>query len=253
MIYDKPVADLMRHAANQLTPPYKPADFVDWFAEHYPKVNPRTVRAHVIGLTANDPNRHHYHLARRTPLLVRTPHGLRRWDPDHDLGLVQEETDEDVDEDSSEEVEAPTEADTEFALESQLEEFLASNWGAINWGRPLEIWQGPNDQRGHQMDTPVGRLDFLCVDKSSNAFVVVELKRGRPSDKVVGQTARYMGWVKINLASTGQPVEGLIVAHESDDSLAYAVSAVPNLRLMTCEVDFRLRPQDAPVPAPAAN
>lgn len=243
----------MRNAADELTPPYKPADFVDWFAERYPKVNPRTVRAHIIGLTANDPNRHHYHLAKRTALFVRTPHGLEGFDPDQHLGLDVEETDEDVDEGDEEEVKAPTESETEFVLESQLEEFLSSKWGAINWARPLQVWQGPNDQSGHQMVTPVGRIDFLCVDKSSKALVVVELKRGRPSDKVVGQTARYMGWVKINLASTGQLVEGLIVAHASDDSLAYAVSAVPNLRLMTYEVDFRLRAQDAPVPAQATN
>src|SRR4051794_34128074 len=41
---------------------------------------------------------------------------------------------------------------------------------------------------------------FLCEDLESGSLVVVELKRGLPSDRVVSQTARYMGWVDENLA-----------------------------------------------------
>jgi RecB family endonuclease NucS len=59
------------------------------------------------------------------------------------------------------------------------------------------------------------------------AYVVIELKRGLPSDRVVGQIARYMGWARSTLAQPGQPVEGLIVAHESDDRRHYSVAAVP--------------------------
>ena len=247
MLYDKPVSELMRDAVPELKPPYSPNDFVAWFESHYPKVNPKTVRMHVKGLTSNDPSRHHYHVAKQTPLFFHTPRGLEPFDPDRHLGLDEEEPDED--EEEADEQEGPTEQEAEFVLESQLEEFLDSNWGAINWGRPLKIWQGSDGRNGHQLVTPVGRMDFLCVDKSANALVVVELKRGRPSDKVVGQTARYMGWVKANLVTTGQTVEGLIVARRSDDSLGYAVSAVPGLRLMTYELDFRLQPQEHPVPA----
>ncbi len=63
----------------------------------------------------------------------------------------------------------------------------------IDWGRPLELWESPTGESGNQLTTPVGRLDFLCRDGGSGALVVVELKRGRPSDRVVGQAARYMG------------------------------------------------------------
>jgi hypothetical protein len=244
VLYDKPVSELMRQAAEDLAPPYSPSDFVAWFQSHYPKVNPKTVRMHIKGLTSNDPSRHHYHVARFTPLFFRTPNGLEPFDPDKHLGLEEEEeNEEEVDEH-----EGPTDQETEFVLESQLEEFLESNWKAIGWHRPLHLWEGPNGRIGHQLVTPVGRIDFLCIDKSTNALVVVELKRGRPSDKVVGQTARYMGWVRVNLASKGQSVEGLIVARQSDDSLGYAVSAVPGLHLMTYELDFRLQPQDPPAP-----
>ena len=53
--------------------------------------------------------------------------------------------------------------------------------------------------------TPIGRLDFLCIDQVTDALVVVELKRGRPSDMVIGQIARYMGYVRSHLAMPGRP------------------------------------------------
>jgi len=43
---------------------------------------------------------------------------------------------------------------------------------------------------------------------------------GRPSDKVVGQAARYIGYVRTHLTQPGQQVEGLIIAHEADDAQA---------------------------------
>jgi hypothetical protein len=35
-------------------------------------------------------------------------------------------------------------------------------------------------------------------------------------------------------------VQGLIVAHEQEDRLAFAVAAVPNLSVLTYQIDFRL-------------
>jgi hypothetical protein len=74
MLYDRPISALMREAAADLTPPYTVNDFVTWFGEHYPKVNSKSVRAHIIGLTANDPSRHHYsNLNGMTALFVKQP------------------------------------------------------------------------------------------------------------------------------------------------------------------------------------
>jgi hypothetical protein len=50
-------------------------------------------------------------------------------------------------------------------------------------------------------------VDILAVESKSKSFVVIELKKGRPSDCVVGQILRYMGWVKQNLCSDGQAVK----------------------------------------------
>lgn len=110
----------------------------------------------------------------------------------------------------------------------------------------MELWESETGDLGHQLSTPVGRLDFLCRDTVTHALVVVELKRGRSSDSVVGQAARYMGWVASHLAVGNHPVEGIIVAHEQDLRLAYAIAAVPGLSVLTYTVDFALSPGKLP-------
>jgi hypothetical protein len=232
-LYQHSVAELMVEAAAEVQYPISRGDLVSWFADRYPRVKASTVRAHITGLTYNDRNRHHYAwLAKREPLFTRNPDGsLSPFEPD------QVEEPEDAPEDT------PT-PPLEFALEAFLEQFLLTNWGSIDWGRPLELWESETGELGHQLATPVGRLDFLCRDLATDALVVVELKRGRPSDRVVGQAARYMGWVRAHLANENQSVEGLIVAHEQDLQLAYAVTAVPNLSLLTYSVDFTLSVPD---------
>lgn len=237
MIYDRPIWALMKDAAAELSPPYTAGEIVSWFAQHYPKIKASSVRAHIKGMTANDPSRHHYHVSGMAALFMRQPDKtLIPYDPD---AATDTDDEEEVDEPSTD-AEMTPEQSAEFALEAHLEEFLASNWNSINWGRPLEIWQSPDGQSGRQFITPVGRLDFLCADPKTDALVVVELKRGRPSDKVVGQAARYIGYTRTHLARPGQPVEGLIVAHHADDALRYAVAAFPGIKLMTYEVTFQL-------------
>ncbi|RUQ39250.1 MAG: hypothetical protein EKK69_09820 [Candidatus Competibacteraceae bacterium] len=51
---------------------------------------------------------------------------------------------------------------------------------------------------------------------------------------------RYIGWIKQNLAKDGQSVEGLIIAHTMEETARYAILALPNVRMMTYEVEFRL-------------
>jgi hypothetical protein len=252
VLYDRPVSDLMADAVAELTPPFRPTDVIAWFGQRYPLVKDKTVRAHVIGLTANDRNRHHYAwLANREPLFFRQLDGsLEPFDPDRHLTDDDGATGSDealVEGLDSEATPLPSQA-PQFFLEIYLEQFLLDNWSSVDWGRRLVLWKGEDGQMGHQYTTPVGRLDFLCVDEDTNALVVVELKRGSPSDRVVGQTARYMGWVATHVASPGQDVEGVIIAHDADDRLRYAVRPVPGMTVLLYEVGFSLRPA-APVHA----
>lgn len=250
MIYDKPIWALMSEAGAELSSPYTVGEIVAWFSSHYPKIKSSSVRAHIKGMTVNDPSRHHYQVSGRTALFVRQPDKtLIPYDP---AANIDTDDDDEISENPSANAEVLPEESAEFVLEAHLEEFLTGNWKSIRWGRPLEIWTGPDGQSGQQLATPIGRLDFLCTDPSTGALVVVELKRGRPSDKVVGQAARYIGYVRTHLAKPGQPVEGLIVAHNAEESLRYAVAAFPGLQLMTYEVTFQLSAVDHPH-APQAN
>lgn len=56
----------------------------------------------------------------------------------------------------------------------------------------------------------------------------------------MGQTLRYVGWVKQHLATDGQSVEALIIAHQIEKEARYAISTLPNVKMMTYEVEFRL-------------
>jgi hypothetical protein len=134
----------------------------------------------------------------------------------------------------------PLEDVASFALEAHLEEFIASNWSAITFGAKLELYRSQAGDTGRQFRTDVGVIDFLCTDQTDGALVVIELKRGRPADSVVGQCQRYMGWVKAHLAKEGQQVRGMIVAREPDERLRYALLAAPNLSLRCYEVSFKL-------------
>ncbi len=171
-LYERSVAELMIEAAAQAEYPASPGDFVAWFAEHYPRVKASTVKLHVKGLTANDRSRHHFHsLVKREALFTKNPDGsLSPFE-----GPAVDEIEIDEAEEDAENADAPR---LEFALEAFLEEFLLSNWEGINWGRPLELWESENGDPGHQLATPVGCLDFLCRDTTTNALVVIELKRG---------------------------------------------------------------------------
>ena len=97
---------------------------------------------------------------------------------------------------------------TEFVLEKYLEEFIVSNFDRI-FKEELSIYHDDEGNDGQQYDTDVGPIDILAFDTRSKSFVVIELKKGRPSDQVIGQVLRYMGWVKKNLCLSGQSVKAL--------------------------------------------
>jgi restriction system protein len=72
------------------------------------------------------------------------------------------------------------------------------------------------------------------------SLLVVELKRGRASDVVVGQVLRYIGFVQDELAEEGQTVEGAIIAFEDDLRLRRALAAAPTIAFYRYQVSFKL-------------
>jgi len=94
-------------------------------------------------------------------------------------------------------------------------------------------------EKGAEYQTDVGRIDLLCKDENGN-FVVVELKKLREGDRALGQLLRYMGWVKEKIAE-GKKVRGILITHEFDENLDYAVKEVENkVKLKYYAIKFEL-------------
>jgi restriction system protein len=126
-----------------------------------------------------------------------------------------------------------------FVLEKYLEDFLVSNWESTELGKAYDIYQDENGT-GQQYQTDSGRIDVLAVSKDGKELLVVELKKGRASDSVVGQITRYMGYVTTELAGPEQSVKGVIVALEDDQRLRHSLTVVPGIDFYRYEVSFKL-------------
>lgn len=127
-----------------------------------------------------------------------------------------------------------------FALEKHLEDFLVQNWSQTLLGKHYDIYQEEGELVGQQFPTDTGAIDVLAISKDKKTLLVVELKKGRASDNVVGQIQRYMGYVKEELAETNQTVRGVIIALEDDLRIKRALSVVNNIDFYKYQVSFKL-------------
>jgi restriction system protein len=127
-----------------------------------------------------------------------------------------------------------------FAMEKHLEDFLVENWHQTDLAKDYVIYEEDGERVGQQYATDTGPIDILAISKDKKTLLVVELKKGRASDAVVGQILRYMGYVREELAEPGQTVKGVIIAHENDPRIRRALSMAPNIEFYCYEVRFRL-------------
>jgi hypothetical protein len=104
-----------------------------------------------------------------------------------------------------------------ITIEHDLRDFLANNPSYIEKGFTLI---------GKEYDTrAIGRIDLLYKD-NKGTYVVVELKKGRKSDEVVGQILRYIGWVQKELHPK---VKGIIIVSQPEEKLEYAIGPIKDL------------------------
>ncbi len=128
----------------------------------------------------------------------------------------------------------------DFAIERHLEDFLVENWSQTDFGREYDIFKEDGQPFGQQFPTDTGPLDILAISKDKKQLLVIELKKGRPSDAVVAQTMRYMDYVQEVLAEKGQTVNGAIIAHEDDPRIKRALGRVSDVAFYRYELMFKL-------------
>ena len=128
-----------------------------------------------------------------------------------------------------------------FALEKHLEDFLVRNWEATELGKTHAVYEEDGERIGQQFDTDTGPIDILAVSHDKSELLVIELKRGRASDAVVGQIQRYMGYVKDELLEADQTVRGVIIALEDDKRIRRALSVTTGIEFYRYEINFNLK------------
>lgn len=128
---------------------------------------------------------------------------------------------------------------TVFALERHLEDFLVQNWKQTELGHDYDIYED-GENIGRQFPTDTGPIDVLAISKDKSILLVVELKKGRASDSVVGQIQRYMGYVLDELAEDNQTVKGVIIALEDDLRIKRALKVAANIDFYRYQVSFKL-------------
>ncbi len=126
-----------------------------------------------------------------------------------------------------------------FYMEKQLEDFIIENWDKSEFGRKYELIEENGELVSQQYPTDIGKIDILAKEKSTDQYVVIELKRDQSSDDTVGQIARYMGWIEEH-RSEGKPTKGIIITGKYDKKLKYAMRKLKDIEVFMYKVDFKL-------------
>ncbi len=134
---------------------------------------------------------------------------------------------------------AATEDNASFSLEKYLQEFIVSNWDRTPLGKTLCIHEEDGEE-AVEFSTGVGEIDILARDRANRDWVVIELKKGRSDDTVVGQILRYMGWIRKHKAGVGETVRGIIITGGASDRIKYALYASEGIDFFNYKVNFEL-------------
>ncbi len=127
-----------------------------------------------------------------------------------------------------------------FAMEQHLEDFLVQNWAQTDLGKEYDIYEEEGERVGQQYITDTGPIDILAISKDKKRLLVVELKKGRAGDAVVGQILRYMNYVREELAEEGQIIKGIIIALEDDQKIRRALGMVTDVVFYRYQISFKL-------------
>lgn len=121
-------------------------------------------------------------------------------------------------------------------MEKVLQSYLVHNLDTIEPGLTLHT-----DGELIGIEYPCGnrRIDILARSPVGD-WVVIELKADRAHDRVVGQIALYLEWIRDNVAGSNEPVRGIILAHRITPELKLAARSIQNLQLLEYNVAVQL-------------
>ncbi|MBI4174011.1 MAG: DUF91 domain-containing protein [Candidatus Aenigmarchaeota archaeon] len=158
---------------------------------------------------------------------------IRLYDPEKD-GTYENGGKNIMDEESNDDMESEDEIyEISFGFEKNLEDYICRNLDQIENGLKIYSNGGIN---GRQFSMDIGRIDILATD-SKGGFVVIELKLGVASYKVIGQILSYMSWVRKNIAN-GKAIRGIVISDDFDDKTKYAAEEIPSLVLKRYKAKF---------------
>jgi len=138
-------------------------------------------------------------------------------------------------------VKVPLAAEPVAITERALEQHLQDNWVDTPFARDLEIELASEERNGlpcRQVLTPRNTIDLLGYRRREREWWVLELKKGRSSDAVVGQVGRYMTWVG-DRAARGESVRGAVIVGRVNENLKASVRS--NERISLWQYDHALR------------
>jgi len=126
-------------------------------------------------------------------------------------------------------------APEEKFVQQLIEQNFDNVFGPLN----LKLYDKDPEQTGAQFRTPVGVIDFLAIDKTTEDFVVIELKIGKASDGAIGQLLRYIGYITENIANE-KNVKGILLAEDIDDKTKYSLKMVPMIEFKKFKLGIHL-------------
>lgn len=130
----------------------------------------------------------------------------------------------------------------EFALEKHLEDFLVENWSNTEFGKDYDLFTDEDGEiNAQQYQTEVGPLDIIAIKKNKSEILILELKKGRSGDAVVGQMLRYITAIKKEVAEPSQKIRAVILTGQDDKKIRYALEPLNNLiEFMVYSISFSI-------------
>lgn len=123
-----------------------------------------------------------------------------------------------------------------FNAEKELEDFLEKHWQKTSFAESYDFV-------ARQMDLDdAGRLDILAKSKDGREYLIIELKLGRASDRVIGQLQSYMGYfLTSGYCGNGETVRGVIIGSADDAKVRHALKVTNNIEFYVYEMQFNMK------------